>query len=324
MSFKLKEVVFRIRCTAPGCAFTSDFPVKENIMGATEADIDLEAWKIAKNQAYIKHDSLFGRFHPLTSPDISKISGQYDRLGGAPGVQGISVSQADLAPKPRPLPSAPTRRFRKGEPILRKGERATTVCEVVQGSAYNATRRDLLYRSGSTFGGAALLRHKSRLADIVAGEDDTIVAYYDLRAFSKTDPAKARALYNSAMEDIFHVLEYLEDYATSLEKQVDRLKAAQAVPRIVRAALKAGSASLKAGSASLKRAVRPSPKKTARPASRKTARPTARPAKAKSAVRKASKPKAKPAVKAKPAAKKTARPKVSSKRRAVGKPARRK
>jgi RNA processing factor Prp31 len=42
-----------------------------------------------------------------------------------------------------------------------------------------------------------------------------------MRELSKTDPNKARELYNEAMEDIFHVLAYLE-------KKIAKLKAGAA------------------------------------------------------------------------------------------------
>jgi CRP-like cAMP-binding protein len=217
MSYRLKEAVFKVRCNEPGCPFVSDFSIKENIMGATEADIDSEAWKIARNLAYNKHDALYGRKHPLSNPDIKKVSGIYDKIMAAPDVGRVS-------PPPRQAAS-PTRTYRKGEKIIRKGDKAGTICEVIRGMAVNESRPDLVYKQGSTFGFAALLENKDRMADIVAGEDGTLIASYNLKDLSRVDPAKARSLYNEAMEDIFRVMEYLEDYSRSLEKKVDRLAA---------------------------------------------------------------------------------------------------
>ena len=81
MSFRLKEAVYRIKCKAPGCRFVSDFSVRDNIMGATERDVDDEVRKIARNLAYIKHDSLHGRKHDLSNPEIMKLSCRCERLG---------------------------------------------------------------------------------------------------------------------------------------------------------------------------------------------------------------------------------------------------
>jgi len=178
------------------------------------------------NQAFIKHDSLFGRNHPLNNPEIHKVSGFYERIGGG----SLPITQFPS----RPASAVPTRSFKKGERILTKGEKATTVCEVVQGFAYNARRTDITYKPGATFGSAALLKHKNRMADIVAGEEGTQIAFYELRTLSKTDPVKARALYNEAMEDIFRVIEYLEDYAQSLEAQLDRIHARASVKKAVK------------------------------------------------------------------------------------------
>ncbi len=74
MSFRLKEAMFKVRCREPGCSFFSEFVVRENIMGATEADVDSEALKIARNLGYIKHDALFGRMHQLSNPEVVKVS----------------------------------------------------------------------------------------------------------------------------------------------------------------------------------------------------------------------------------------------------------
>ncbi len=213
MSFRLKEIVFQAKCTEPGCPFNVDFAVKENIMGATEADIDSEAWKIARNLAFIKHDSLYGRKHALSRPEIHKVSAKYEQIG------------PEMIDALTPPATPPTRGFKKGEWIIRKGESATTVCEVVHGSAVNERRPEIVYEAGSTFGVAALFQQKSRLADIVAGEDNTVIGFYSMRELAKTNPVKAREMYNAAMEDIFNVITHLEECNASLEKQVARLKA---------------------------------------------------------------------------------------------------
>jgi hypothetical protein len=220
MALKLKEVVFRVRCREMGCPFTSDFSVKENIMGATQADVDSEALKIARDQAMTKHDAIYGRKHMMLNPDIHKVAGAYEPLGPASPAGRVRLVGAG-----EPVH---TRRFDRGEKIVAKGERATTVCEVVRGSAINEARPGIVYRPGSTFGAAGLFEHKKRLASIVAVENDTLIGFYDMRELTKTDPAKARELYNEAMEDIFRVLAYLEDNCASLEKKIAKLKAGPA------------------------------------------------------------------------------------------------
>ena len=267
MALKLKEVVFRVRCREMGCPFTSDFSVKENIMGATQEDVDSEALKIARDQAMTKHDAIYGRKHAMLNPETHKVAGSYETLGP---VSPAARTAAAGAGEP-----VHTRRFDRGEKIVAKGERATTVCEVVRGSAINEARPGIIYRPGSTFGAAALFEHKKRMASIVAAENDTLIGFYDMRELTKTDPAKARELYNEAMEDIFHVLAYLEDNCASLEKKITKLKAGPAKKPTKKPARK------QAG-----KQVRKAPAKPVRKLARKPAkRPAKRPAKSKARKR---------------------------------------
>ena len=116
MSFRLKEAMFKVRCREPGCTFYSEFVVRENIMGATEADVDSEAQKIARNLGYNKHDALFGRLHPLTNPEVVKVSSSYDRLGTGTEAPASTAPQSPpwtqpqnvppVTPPPQPVPPA--------------------------------------------------------------------------------------------------------------------------------------------------------------------------------------------------------------------------
>ncbi len=218
MGYKLKEALFRVRCREPGCPFVSDFLVKENLWGATEADVESEAWKLAKDLGITRHDAIHGKRHPMIDPDIHKIRSSYEVIG----VTGV---RRPLMPSPRLGEAINTRRYEKGDRIIAKGESATTVCEVVRGSAFNEHRKKLVYRPGATFGAAGLFENKRRMADIVAGENGTIIAFYDMRELWTSDREKAKELSNEAMEDIFRVLSWLEKHTDALEKQVSGLKA---------------------------------------------------------------------------------------------------
>ena len=213
MAFKLKEAVFRVRCREPGCPFVSDFTVKENLQGATEADVDSEAWKFAKDLGINRHDAIHGKNHSMIDPDIHKLRSSYEIIGGVPR------GKAPIVPA-RLGETINTRRYDKGDRIIAKGERATTVCEVVRGSARNARRPSLVYRPGATFGAAGLFENKRRMADIVAAENGTIIAFYDMRELWTSDREKAKELSNEAMEDIFRVLAWLEDRCDALEKRL--------------------------------------------------------------------------------------------------------
>jgi len=221
MSFRLKEAVYKIRCREPGCTFTSEFRVKENLMGVTEADVDSEAIKIAKNMAFIKHDALLGRKHQLANPEVFKISSSYDRIGG---ITPDSVYSGQAAPGHE----GAGRTFRKGEIILKKHEEAAFVVEVLGGSAQNAGHPGLRYRPGAMVGSASLFHQKSRPADIVAAEDNTAVTFHDVRELTHSNSARAKELYDRALEDVFHVLLHLEDACVSLEKKLKKLQSSGA------------------------------------------------------------------------------------------------
>jgi CRP-like cAMP-binding protein len=257
MAFKLKEAVFRVRCREPGCPFVSDFLVKENLQGATEADVNSEAWKIAKDLGITRHDAIHGKRHPMVDPDIHMMRSSYETIGG------VLRGKAPLAPS-RLGESINTRRYDRGDRIIAKGERATTVCEVVRGLARNARRPGLIYRPGATFGAAGLFENKRRMADIVAGEDGTIIAFYDMRELWTTDREKAKELSNEAMEDIFRVLAWLEDRCDALEKHLAKQRAA--------------GAAKKGAKKQVKKAARKPAKKVAVKTARKTAAGRKRPA----------------------------------------------
>jgi hypothetical protein len=219
--------VFRVRCREPGCPFVSDFLVKENLQGATEADVENEAWKLAKDLGVTRHDAIHGKRHSMIDPDIHKIRSSYEIIGGVPR------GRAPLACA-RLGETINTRRYDKGDRIIAKGERATTVCEVVRGSARNTRRPSLVYRPGATFGAAGLFENKQRMADIVAGENGTIIAFYDMRELWTSDREKAKELSNEAMEDIFRVLAWLEDRCDSLEKKLAQRKPGAAAKKGVK------------------------------------------------------------------------------------------
>ncbi|HVP19367.1 MAG TPA: hypothetical protein VMU36_10250 [Spirochaetia bacterium] len=205
MSFRLKEAVYKVRCREPGCNFISEFVVKEAFMGVTEAEVDSEAIKIAKNMAYIKHDALHGRKHELANPEIFKISSSYDRIGGL-------TASSVFSPPAQPVPSQPAgRSFRRGERILARNEDSPLVCEIVRGSAHDAGHPEFRFRVGAIVGSAPVFHQKTRSADLVAAEDNTVVAFHDVKELTRSNPAKAREVYDRALDDVFRFVRHLED-----------------------------------------------------------------------------------------------------------------
>ncbi len=204
MPYRLHKGVFAVRCRHPHCPYNDQIRIEQEVMGVTEEDVRSEALKIARDQAVVKHDSVFGRrTHGLESPEVRMAGGSIQRLGpAADGESGAGIS---------------VRQFAKGEVILRKGEAAGTVCEILQGTAYPAANRSHHYGVGDCFGLAALVPHHTRLSDVVAAEDGTRVAFYDLAGLRASEPARANRVVARIMEDTIQVVD-------ELGRTVDRLR----------------------------------------------------------------------------------------------------
>ena len=132
-------------------------------------------------------------------------SGSIQRVGGPPQAESAS---------PRGMS---VRRFRKGEVILKRGEAAGTVCEVLEGGAYPAANRTHHYGVGDCFGVAALVPNHTRMSDVMAASDETTVAFYDLAGLRASEPTRANRVVNRIMEDTLQVVD-------ELGRAVDRLR----------------------------------------------------------------------------------------------------
>jgi hypothetical protein len=211
MPYRLKNGIYSVRCRYPRCPFHSQFEIEQNIMGMTEKDVELEAKKLARDMALIKHDAIHGTRHALRNPEIRKVSGAYELVGTDPyGSRNVYGGVA-------PSQEAYHKTYRKGEVILKKGDDAASICEVIQGSAYPERNRSHRYQVGDCFGAAALLAKHQRTCDVIAGGDDTKVAFYNLIELSRKNPKKARMMFTAVMEDTFAVIR-------DLERSIDRTR----------------------------------------------------------------------------------------------------
>lgn len=228
MAYVLRDGLFQVKCRQQGCPFKSEFKIEQTIMGATSDDCEVEAIKIATNMAAIKHDAIYGRSHRLEEPQVRKVGGVYVPFGpervGAAAVPEAG-RQGEEAAIPRPPGAVAVRRYAKGQVILRKGDRATTVCEVIEGAACPENAVAIRYQAGRSFGAAGLLTNQERTGSVLAESDGTIVAFYNMAEIAKTNPAKARELYNEVMEDTLHVIAYLDSRVDELEAEIATLKA---------------------------------------------------------------------------------------------------
>jgi hypothetical protein len=209
MPYKLKNGIYTVRCRYPGCPFNHQMSIDQNIMGMTEKDVESEAKKLAHDMGVTKHDAIYGTRHALRSPEIRKVSGVYELIGSA---GQLETQTRDTC----------YREYSKGEIILREGDAATTVCEVVRGSAYPERNQRHRYGAGHCFGAAALMARRSRTCNVIAGVDRTKVAFYNLIELSKRDPKKARELFQAVMEDTFRVIEDLEHSISRTRQEIVR------------------------------------------------------------------------------------------------------
>jgi hypothetical protein len=205
MPYRLVKGIYAVRCRHAQCPFHDQMKIDENIVGVTEEDVRAEAMKMARDQATVKHDSIYGRKHGLESPEIHMVSGSVQQLGPAP------------APGEKTQKGVVVRRFGKGDVILRKGEAASTVCEVLEGSAYPLTNKAHRYGAGDCFGVAALVPNHTRLSDVLARVDGTTVAFYDLGDLRQNEPGRANRVVSRIMDDTLRVVD-------ELGKAVSRLR----------------------------------------------------------------------------------------------------
>jgi len=220
MPYRLNKGVFDVRCRYPHCPFHDQLEIDQNIMGMTEGDVRSEALKMARDQAMVKHDSIYGRRHGLENPEIRMIGGSCQLVG----TNNAAVTATPLG--------VIIRQYAKGEPIVRRGEEATSLCQVLKGYAYPPMNKGHRYGVGDCFGAAALLPNHSRLTDIVAGNDATEIAFYRLADLKEKEPAQASRLVTNVMEDTLRVMEDLGRAVDRLRKEVDARPARRSLRRV--------------------------------------------------------------------------------------------
>lgn len=196
MPYRLVKGIYAVRCRHAQCPFHDQMKIEENIVGVTEEDVRAEAMKMARDQATVKHDSIYGRKHGLEAPEIHMVSGMVQKLGPATSSEGRQKGVA-------------VRRFGKGEVILKKGDAASTVCEILEGSAYPLTNRTHRYVAGDCFGVAALVPNHTRLSDVIAQADGTTVAFYDLGDLRQNEPGRASRVVTRIMDDTLRIVDEL-------------------------------------------------------------------------------------------------------------------
>ena len=208
MPYQLKNGVYLVRCRFPGCAFATQVTTEQKIMAMTEEDVEREAKNLAKDIAMTKHDAIYGTKHTLRNPEVRRVSGTYQLIGQPDSHE----EKAD---------AVFYRDFDKGDIILKEGEAATTLCEVVRGSAFAERNMGHRYGLGACFGASALLANHSRTCNVLAGSNNTRIAFYNLIALSKKNPRKASRLFQEVMDDTLRVIQDLESSIGATGQEID-------------------------------------------------------------------------------------------------------
>ena len=209
MPYQLKNGVFLVRCRYPGCPFATQVSTEQKIMAMTEQDVEREAKNLVRDIAMTKHDAVYGTRHTLRNPEVRRISGTYQLIGQPEGTAEPQSKEVFY------------RDFDKGEVILQEGDEATTLCEVIRGSAFADRNRSHRYGVGNCFGASALLANHSRTCNVIAGVDGTRVAFYNLINLSKKNSKKASRLFQSVMEDTLRVIQDLESSIDTTRQVID-------------------------------------------------------------------------------------------------------
>jgi len=77
------------------------------------------------------------------------------------------------------------------------------------------------YGLGACFGASALLANHSRTCNVLAGSNNTRIAFYNLIALSKKNPRKASRLFQEVMDDTLRVIQDLESSIGATSQEID-------------------------------------------------------------------------------------------------------
>ncbi len=210
MPYRLKKGIFNIKCDVENCPFDLKLEITNNITGITEKDVEAEAKKFFYEIAKLKHDELYFDKHALNKKNIEKISIIYEAVDSS---KSFIISQKD---------HIKYKEYKKGDIIIGKDDVFYCICEVVKGYAYQNKNKTRVYNLGDSFGPSELLINQNRVVDIIAGEDGTTIAFYNLKELSKKDPIKAKELYSKSMDDVFVIISSMDEVIKNVENLLEK------------------------------------------------------------------------------------------------------
>lgn len=210
VSYCLKKGIYKVKCNEENCPFDIKLEITNNITAITEKELDIEAKKFVSDISKLKHDELYLDQHAFNKKSIEKISAIYEAVDSRKS--SIIIQNEPIVYK----------EYKKGDVIIGKDDIFYSVCEVVKGSAYQDKNKNKVYNVGDNFGASELIINQNRIVNIVAGQDNATIAFYNLKELSKKDPAKAKELYKKSTEDIFEIITSMEEIINKQDNLLEK------------------------------------------------------------------------------------------------------
>lgn len=208
MAYKLVKGEFLVKCNCDECSYSNKFEITQGFYGETEDDVLATAGEQAKIMALLEHRKDVPE-HALENIVVEKSSGIYEFVS----FQKLLHSEQPEGVK--------YKTYKKDDIIIANDEIFYGLCEVVKGVASICRAKVLILKPGEVFGLSELFVNQVRSGDVVADEDETIIAFYNMQELFKTDLKKCLDLYHASAQNIFALVDRLKDEAVILEKKLE-------------------------------------------------------------------------------------------------------
>ena len=207
MAYKLVKGEFLVKCNCAECSYSNKFEITEGFYGETEEKVLQEAGELAKMLALAEHQKTSPE-HVLEDMSVEKSNGIYEFVS----FQKLIHSEQNEGVK--------YKTYKKGDVILSADENFYGICEVVNGYASIIRAKVVTFKAGEIFGMSELCVNQARNGDLVADEDETMIAFYNMKELFGTDLKKCLDLYHASSQNIFALIDCLKDEAVMLEKKL--------------------------------------------------------------------------------------------------------
>lgn len=208
MAYKLVKGEFLIKCNCDECSYSNKFEITDGFYGETENDVLSAAGEQVRMTALLEHRKDSPE-HVLENMVVEKSSGIYEFI---PFQKLLHSEQSE---------GVKYKTYKKGDVVIANDELFYGLCEVVKGTASICRAKVLTLKPGEVFGLSELCVNQVRSGDLVADEDDTMIAFYNMRELFRTDLKKCLDLYHASVQNIFALIDRLKDEAVMLEKKLE-------------------------------------------------------------------------------------------------------